>query len=238
MKIRIYPGSDAQKSGKAVATLVFGRERAGSLAPARVDPATRFYLESVDSQDNDLRDRPIEALSRESVPVVRAAATSVPIRTRGSYPSTEPYGTATYWRAAIGLPASELGVSYDIGDYTRALQSMETAETTPAVAPARELAAEAPPPEPPTFSETLDSLLTQLGLGRRPRLVTRGGPPRSAAPPIDPEPLQRRLREDPEFLRAVFQLHQALNHPQLRLLLPAALEAFAREAASHEAKPG
>ena len=42
-----------------------GNPASWALAPGHVDPTARFYLERVESQDNALRDRLIEALRRE-----------------------------------------------------------------------------------------------------------------------------------------------------------------------------
>ena len=356
MKLRIYREADAGPNASPVATVTIGTSLNRELSPAHFDESARYFLEGIETNDADVRERLKTALARETVPVSRAlVATRGAVRTRGDTTVPEPYGTPAYWRAALGRLSFEAGLSCDPDDYKNLLvwveppvvaplsaaaaapstpssepgpdlrgklialidsflpprpqlavvrtrgdtrtrgvpdpgrellellrreleddpefllvtaklrlalslpeeeretilaafealatrvkshgPQMEAADVAPATAPVSHAVTESLAQSVTGFKEMLDHLIHQLGLGARPRLVTRGPTARSAAPPIDPEPLAQRLRDDPEFLRAVFQLQQALNHPQLRLLLPEALEAFAREAASREAEP-
>jgi hypothetical protein len=119
MKIRLYHGAGPPTPGQPAATLVLGTGRDMAVRlPAEASRGAQFFLERVETSDQDLERALIETLTRESVPVMGAAASRRGgIRTHGEYRSAETYGTAAYWRAAIGRLPHDLGLEYDLDDY-------------------------------------------------------------------------------------------------------------------------
>jgi hypothetical protein len=132
MRIRLYPGQGPLDPSREVASICIGTRREGAFFPERVDPAARFYLETVQSEDPEQRQRLLAALVRDSVPVRRASSsrTHGGLRSRGDYRAEEPYGTPAYWRAALGRLPSDLGLRFDLADYDTVLQLMEAPTTT------------------------------------------------------------------------------------------------------------
>lgn len=125
--VRIYDPSVPARPSRPIATLVLGdrRERACWL-PERVAAEARFFLEQIETESEDVKQR-IRAVLQQPFVVISKSSAHVTgaVRTRGDYLAREPYGTPAYWRAAIGRLESEAGLTEDLEDYGRMLQEME-----------------------------------------------------------------------------------------------------------------
>jgi hypothetical protein len=121
-KVRIHAPSQ-----RPAATVVLSdqRERACWLPESRSAEAV-FFVEEIEAESEEVRQRISTALFRTSAPVWKGGSSvSKRVRTRGDYLASEPYGTPAFWRAAFGLLERETGLRYDLQDYGQMLRGME-----------------------------------------------------------------------------------------------------------------
>jgi hypothetical protein len=240
MKLRIYQEADAGPNANPVATVTIGTSPDGDLSPAHVEPSARFFLEAIDTTDEDVRERLKTALARETVPVSRAlVSTRGAVRTRGDTTAPEPYGTPAYWRAALGrLPFTER-LSCDPDDYKKLLAWVD-----PPAAPVAPVAAGVEAPPKPSFelSPALrEQLIALIKPFLQPRLQFEAVRVRGALRSGEAgrtvqellELLRGELASNPDFLLATANLRLALSLPEEdREKILKELEDFARRAKS------
>lgn len=126
-RVRIYEPSTPEQPPRPVATVVLTDQwEQACWLPERVAEKAWFFLERVETESKDVEQRIRSALQKPSVMVIKSSThITRTVRTRGDYVTQEPYGTPTYWRAAIGRLEHEARLTEDLEDYGWMLEGME-----------------------------------------------------------------------------------------------------------------
>lgn len=127
-EVHIYAPFEREQPSRPIATVVLSDQREEACwLPERLAPEAWFFLARVEAESEDVEHQIRSVLQRPFLTVLKSSThISGRLRTRGDYRAQEPYGTPTYWRAAIGRLKSEAGLIYDLQDYGAMLQGIET----------------------------------------------------------------------------------------------------------------